>query len=97
MKQKFLTAAFLMAGSLLTGCAGSAAVMVEPPPPRYGVIGVAPGAGFVWTEGFWDLRGSGWVWVPGRWVRPPHPRAVWVGPAWRHEGTNWRYYRGRWR
>jgi hypothetical protein len=97
MKRKLLTAAFLMAGSLFTGCAGGATVIVEPPPPRYGVIGMAPGAGFVWTEGLWDLRGGAWVWAPGRWVRPPRARAVWVAPAWRHEGAHWRYYRGRWR
>ncbi|MFY9724649.1 MAG: hypothetical protein WB579_09395 [Bryobacteraceae bacterium] len=98
MKRKLLTAALLMAGSVLTACAGGAGVFIaEPPPPRYGVIGVAPGPGFVWTDGFWDLRGGAWAWAPGRWVRSPRPRAVWVAPAWRHEGRHWRYHRGHWR
>jgi len=98
MKHKLLTAAFLMAGTLFTACAGSGAVViVDPPAPRYGVIGVAPGSGFIWVEGFWDLRGGSWVWAPGRWVRPPRPGAVWVGSAWRHEGAHWRYHRGYWR
>jgi len=95
MKRRLLTVAFLMAGSLLTACAGSGAVViVDPPPPRYGVIGVAPGPGFVWVEGFWDLRGGAWVWAPGRWLRPPRPGAVWVVSGWRHEGAHWRYHRG---
>jgi len=98
MKRKLLTVTFLMAGSLLAGCGGGAAVVIaEPPPPRYGIIGVAPGPGFIWTEGYWDLRGGAWAWAPGRWVRPPHPHAVWVAPAWRHEGAHWRYHRGYWR
>jgi len=96
MRAKMLTAVLFMAGSLFTGC-GGAVVIAEPPPPRYGVIGVAPGPGFVWTEGFWDLRGGAWVWAPGRWVRPPRAGAVWVAPAWRHEGPHWRYHKGYWR
>jgi len=98
VKHKLLTATFLMAGSLFTACAGSGAVViVDPPAPRYGVVGVAPGPGFVWVEGFWDLRGGNWIWAPGRWVRPPHPGAVWVRSEWRHEGAHWRYHRGYWR
>lgn len=98
MRHKLLTAAFLTVGTLFTACAGSGAVViVDPPAPRYGVVGVAPGPGFVWVEGFWNLRGSAWVWAPGRWVRPPRPGAVWVGSAWRHEGAHWRYHRGYWR
>lgn len=52
-----------------------------PPPPAYvGGYGVAPGPGYVWAVGFYDLRGSSWVWVRGRRVRPPRPYAVWVPP-----------------
>jgi hypothetical protein len=98
MKRKLLMSAFLVAGSLFTACAGSGAVIiVDPPAPRFGVVGVAPGPGFVWTEGYWNLRGAAWVWAPGRWVRPPRHGAVWVGAAWRHEGAHWRYHHGYWR
>src|SRR5690349_10859970 len=57
---------------------------VGPPPPRpaYGVIGVAPGPGYMWTDGFWDLRGGRWYWVNGRWMRPPRYRSTWVPPHW---------------
>jgi hypothetical protein len=99
MKQKILGAAFLLAGGILSGCAAHGAYYARygPPAPRYGVVGVAPGPGYVWTDGYWDWRGNNWNWVGGRWVRPPRPHAVWVAPEWRHEGRGWRFHRGRWR
>jgi len=98
MKRILLAAAFVMAGTLYSGCAGGGAfVAYGPPPPRYGVVGVAPGPGYVWTDGFWDMRGGNWTWVGGRWVLPPRAHAVWVRPEWRHEGNRWRYHRGYWR
>ena len=93
MKKLVLVGAALM-GVALTGCAvgnGYAAVRFgPPPPPRYGVMGYAPGSGFVWTEGSWDWRG-------GRWLRPPHARAVWVAGYWREDHHQWRFERGHWR
>ena len=98
MKRLLLTGAIL-AGAILTACVGprTTYVVAGPPAPRYGSVGVAPGPGFVWIEGFWDLRGGAWVWAPGRWVMPPRERAVWVRPEWRREGNRWRYREGRWR
>ena len=97
MKPKWMAAAIMIAGTLMSACAGGAVVVEGPPPPRYGVVGVAPGPGFIWVEGFWDLRGSRWAWAPGRWVRPPRARTVWVAPEWRHEGSRWRFHKGYWR
>lgn len=97
MKRIWMAGAFMMASTLMTACAGGAVVVEGPPPPRYGVVGVAPGPGFVWVEGFWDLRGSRWEWAPGHWVRPPRARAVWVAPEWRHESNRWRFHKGHWR
>ena len=68
-----------------------------PPPPVYGVVGVAPGPGFVWVDGFWDLRGGRWFWVRGHWVRPPRPRAAWVPGYWSREREAWRFRGGYWR
>jgi hypothetical protein len=81
-------------------CGGGAfyASIGPPPPPRVvGVVGVAPGPGYVWIDGFYDLRGSAWVWVPGTWRRPPYPRAVWEKPRWERHGNGYRFHRGRWR
>jgi len=99
MKRKILAGTFVMLGTILNACAGSGAYYVRygPPAPRYAVVGVAPGPGYVWTNGYWDWRGSNWGWVEGRWMGPPRPRAVWVGHEWRHEGNGWRFHRGYWR
>jgi hypothetical protein len=60
-------------------------------------MGYAPGPGYVWTDGYWDLRGSNWYWRPGTWMRPPRGRTVWVPNEWRREGGRYRLYRGHWR
>ncbi len=102
MKRRWLVPAVLIFGALMSSCAVRGAyVSSYGPPPRYGVIGVAPGSGFVWAEGFWDWRGGRYVWVSGRWMRPPRSGAVWVPGAWeeRHEHgrRGWEFRRGHWR
>jgi hypothetical protein len=101
--KKVLPVALL--GMTLAGCASSGGYYARapyPPPPPRGyrsgvVIGVAPGPGYVWLDGYQDWRGSRYAWVPGRWVRPPRPRAVWVAPHWDRHGRNQVWMRGRWR
>jgi hypothetical protein len=34
-------------------------------------VGVAPGPGYVWQDGYYTRRGFSHVWVPGRWVFAP--------------------------
>jgi hypothetical protein len=100
MKRNLLLTAVVMLGSVLSACAARGAYMVSygpPPPPRYAVVGVAPGPGYVWTEGFYDLRPGGWVWIPGRWMVAPRPRAVWVPAYWSRHGSHHRFHEGRWR
>jgi len=99
MRERILSGVLLAASAALAGCAGGGYVAAYqgPPPPRYGVVGVAPGPAYIWTDGWWDLRGHNWVWVQGRWVRPPRHGAVWVRPEWRREGDRWRLRRGYWR
>ncbi len=100
MRNKLLAGAFVLFSTVLAGCAvgGGYYAQYGPPPPRYyGAIGVAPGPGYVWTNGYWDWRGGRWGWVDGRWARPPRPHAVWVSPEWRHERHGYRFHRGYWR
>jgi len=93
----------LAACSMLAGCAShgyAAAWVPAPPPPRpyvVGAVGYAPGPGYVWAEGFWDLRGGRWVWAPGYWARAPHRHAYWVSPHWERTGHGWRRVDGHWR
>ena len=99
MKKQLLAAGFVIAGTLFSGCAANGAVVVRygPPVPRYGVVGVAPGPGFVWTEGFYDWRGGSYAWVPGRWMRPPRRNAVWVRSEWVQGPHGYVLHRGHWR
>ena len=99
MKTKILSTAVLLAGTIITGCGPAyvGASFGPPPPPRYGVIGVAPGPGYIWADGYYNRAGNGWVWVAGRWARPPRGRSAWVRPEWRQEHGNWRFHRGYWR
>ncbi|HTS25989.1 MAG TPA: hypothetical protein VMH81_08940 [Bryobacteraceae bacterium] len=99
MKPKILAGVFVLFGTMWSACAGGGAYYVRyaPPAPRYAVVGVAPGPGYVWTTGYWDWRGGNWAWVEGRWQRPPRARAAWVAPEWRHEGRGYRFHRGYWR
>lgn len=100
MRNKLLATGFVIAGTFLTGCAAHGAYYsgyYGPPAPRYGVVGVAPGPGYVWAQGYWDRDGDRWAWREGRWMRPPRARAVWVAPRWERHGRNWRFHEGRWR
>jgi hypothetical protein len=93
--------ATLMFATVLTGCASSGGYAVlrygPPPPPRYGFVGVAPGPGYVWADGFWDWRGGRWFWVNGVWRRPPHPHAAWVPGSWVEDHGRYRFRGGYWR
>jgi hypothetical protein len=75
MSRPFLFAVFVCA-AVLGGCAPvpyERVAYVEvgpPPPPRYEVITVSPGAHYVWHQGYWAHRGrGGWVWMGGHWRR----------------------------
>lgn len=90
----------LLAGTL-TGCGGAYVAYSgppAPPPPRAsGYVGVAPGPGYVWVDGYYDWGGRSYVWVPGRWLRPPRPRAVWVPGRFVQHGRGHQWVRGHWR
>ena len=100
-----LMVAALAAAGMLAGCAGRSygygyGYRVGPPPPvpaYAGPYGVAPGPGYVWTDGYYDLRGRDWVWVRGRYMRPPHHRSVWVTPRWEQTRHGWSRRSGYWR
>ena len=73
-----------------------AQVRVGPPAPVLGPVGVAPGPGWVWTDGYYSCGGGGWAWQPGRWARPPHPGYVWRKPFYQRYRNGYRVHHGRW-
>jgi hypothetical protein len=99
MNRKLTLLLILTLGLLaLVACGGGVYVRVPPPEARVGVVGVAPGPGFVWTDGYWDWRGGNWVWAAGAWQRPPRAGAVWVPHHWvQGPGGRYHFVRGHWR
>ena len=102
MKSAILSAV-LFASFGLVACGGGyahgyVAYSVPPPPAPYavGAVGYAPGPGYVWVDGFWNLNGNRWAWVNGRWAVPPHGHAHWDRDRWERHGNGWRYHRGHW-
>src|SRR4051794_40905129 len=99
MRRVFL-APILCGFMTLAGCAGvgvSYYSRTPPPPLRVETYGVAPGPGYVWTNGYWGWQRNNYVWVPGRWTRPPRARAVWVEPRWESRSGRYYFRPGHWR
>jgi len=98
--KKLLLMGTVLLGTILTGCAPGggyvSARLGPPPPPRYGIIGVTPGPGYMWTDGYWEPRGGRWYWVGGSWRRPPRGRRHWVPNQWHQDRGRYRMRRGRW-
>jgi hypothetical protein len=46
---------------------GEGGAVAVAPAPQVEVIGVAPGPGYIWIGGFWNLIGGRHVWVGGHW------------------------------
>jgi hypothetical protein len=90
--------ALVLSAVSLAGCGGGYAFYASTPPPpvRVESRGVAPGAGFVWVDGYWTFRGGAYAWERGHWVRPPRARAVWVPGRWDRRGGRYYYREGRW-
>lgn len=97
-----MSGALLFGALVLVGCGGGGvyyagvAVGPPPPPPVYGPVGVAPGIGYVWVPGYYDLVGSRWVFRRGEWRRPPDRDDRWVEPRWERHGNAWVRHGGRW-
>ena len=100
-----LAVGVLVLGGTLAGCVVAPAqpvgyygdvVQVAPPPPRVEVIGVAPGPGYVWLNGYWGWSGGRHTWVGGRWDQG-RPGQYWAPHAWGREGGGWRMNGGGWR
>jgi hypothetical protein len=100
MRRRLLVLAFLTSTlGMYSACAARTYMVAPgpPPAPRAVVVTRSPGAGFVWTDGYWSRRGNSWQWIAGSWVRPPRARAVWVPGRWVAVGKGYRFHPGYWR
>jgi len=106
MKNPILAGIALMTMLLVQGLFNpAAAIFVRTPPPRpvsTRVVGRRPGAGYVWTGGYYRWgRGRwgrpGFVWMPGMWRLPPRSGMVWRSPRWRAGRGGYTFVGGGWR
>jgi len=62
-------------------------VYVQPP---------LPGAGYIWTPGYWAYGAAGYYWVPGVWVQPPMVGVLWTPGYWGFMGGVYAWHPGYW-
>jgi hypothetical protein len=55
-----------------------------------------PGAGYIWTPGYWAYGQDGYYWVPGEWVLPPEEGLLWTPAWWGWEGNAYIFHEGYW-
>ncbi len=67
-----------------------------PPPIRYEARPAMPGAGFIWTEGYWEPYQGRYRWHSGVWTRPPYEGAYWTHPHYDHYQRGWALHEGHW-
>jgi hypothetical protein len=71
--------------------AGQISISVRIAPPALPVYEqpICPGAGYMWTPGYWAWSDdNGYYWVPGTWVEAPQPGLLWTPGYWGwHDGV----------
>jgi WXXGXW repeat (2 copies) len=56
-----------------------------------------PGAGYIWTPGYWAYDPAyGYYWVPGTWVPAPFIGAMWTPGYWNYNDGGYRWRPGYW-
>ena len=87
---------------LATAAASSAQVTVAitfgPPALPIYEQPICPGAGYIWTPGYWayDYDYDDYFWVPGTWVLVPAPGLLWTPGYWGWGNRVFVWYPGYW-
>ncbi|HEX5285113.1 MAG TPA: YXWGXW repeat-containing protein [Bryocella sp.] len=90
--------AVFAAALAVPGAHAGVIVSVNFAPPALPVYAqpVCPGAGYLWTPGYWAYGPEGYYWVPGVWVQPPAVGLLWTPAWWGWEGGAYIYHAGYW-
>ena len=68
-----------------------------PPPLPVYTQPLCPGAGYIWTPGYWAYApDGGYYWVPGTWVLAPQPGLLWTPGYWGWGGSAFIFHTGYW-
>lgn len=97
---KLLFGAALALPMTLTLPQASAAIFVSvniaPPALPVTTQPLCPGAGYLWTPGYWAYGAEGYFWVPGVWVQPPAAGLLWTPAWWGFENSAYVFHPGYW-
>jgi hypothetical protein len=71
-------------------------VHIAPPALPVYAQPICPGAGYIWTPGYWAYGPAGYYWVPGTWVLAPTPGYLWTPGYWGWAGGVYVWHGGYW-
>jgi hypothetical protein len=76
----------------------SVGISVHAGPPALPVYEqpICPGAGYLWTPGYWGYGDDGYYWVPGTWVMAPSVGLLWTPGYWGWGGGAYVFHAGYW-
>jgi hypothetical protein len=72
------------------------AVHIGPPALPVYEQPICPGAGYLWTPGYWAYGADGYYWVPGTWVMAPTVGFLWTPGYWGWGGGGYFWHGGYW-
>jgi hypothetical protein len=72
------------------------AVHIGPPSLPVYEQPICPGAGYLWTPGYWAYGDDGYYWVPGTWVMAPTVGYLWTPGYWGWGGGGYFWHAGYW-
>src|SRR5271165_4005219 len=72
------------------------AIHIGPPVLPVYAQPICPGAGYIWTPGYWAYGPDGYFWVPGTWVLAPTPGYLWTPGYWGWGGGVYVFHAGYW-
>jgi hypothetical protein len=94
----FLFAVLMLALPAVSPAQVSVGVAVHIGPPALPVYEqpICPGAGYLWTPGYWAYGPDGYYWVPGTWVMAPEVGLLWTPGYWGWGGGGYLWHAGYW-
>lgn len=78
------------------GIAVGVSVRIAPPVLPVYTQPICPGAGYIWTPGYWGYGDDGYFWVPGTWVVAPRVGFLWTPGYWGWGGGAYLWHVGYW-
>ena len=94
----FLFAVLMLALPAVSPAQVSVGVAVHIGPPALPVYEqpICPGAGYLWTPGYWAYGPDGYYWVPGTWAMAPEVGLLWTPGYWGWGGGGYLWHAGYW-